>query len=400
MGGGCASPVETATGEIRMTNQYIVSDFDLFGGLHCETSAVRKIYLYNDLSISEELLFGLGGGIGFIYWYVKQMPAPMVGGRGGGRYFIEDAVRRTNSSLTIRRTTSSKKGHAWLLEELQAQQPVVIYADMAYLPYTGVPEDAHFGQHAFVVYGIDEETHTVFISDRGKREVTVTIEELQRARASKFPPWPPQHALFDFEFPATLEITCEGIMDALNATVNGMINVPIRNIGLKGIQKWADLIVEWPKLFPGDKLWHALQQGFIYIETGGTGGSAFRPMFVRYLQEIDEHFPFKGLDAVIEKYQKAAEIWSEIAVHLLPDEYPNLRQVREWILEQNRIGEERPSDALDQIQEINRAIDENADQIMEEVAQAPAFLPQAQEWILRLYEIERGAIQLLQQTIN
>jgi hypothetical protein len=178
-----------------------------------------------------------------------------------------------------------------------------------------------------------------------------------------------------------------------------MANAPIRNIGLKGIQKWAGLIVEWPKLFPGNKLWHALQQGFIYIETGGSGGSAFRTMFVRYLQEIDEHFSFTGLDAVIAKYQKAAEIWSEIAKRLLPDEHPHLRQVREWILEQNRIGEERPPDAINRIHEINRAIDENKDRIMAEVAQASAFLPQAQEWILRLYEVERGAIQLLQQTI-
>ena len=189
-------------------------------------------------------------------------------------------------------------------------------------------------------------------------------------------------------------------MDALTATVNGMVNPPIRNIGLKGIKKWSDLIVQWPKLFPVEKLGQALQQGFIYIETGGTGGSAFRPMFARYLKEVHEHFPLTGLDAVISKYEESARIWSEIAVRLLPDEYPNLRQVRKWILEQNRIGENQPPGALDRIHEINHKIDANIDQIMAEVAEAPVFLPRTQEWILQLYEVEREAIHLLQQTIS
>lgn len=383
-----------------MTNRFIVSDFDLFGGIHCETSAVQKIFLYNDLRISEELLFGLGGGIGFIYWFVEQMPAPIIGGRGGGRYFIEDAGRRINISISIRRTTSSKKGHTWLLDKLQAQQPVVLYADMAYLPYTGVPEAAHFGQHAFVVYGIDEEADKVFISDRGKRGVTVKVDELKRARASKFPPWPPQNALFDFEFPAKLEITREMIIEAITATVDGMLNAPIRNFGVKGIQKWANFIVQWPTLFPGEELWHALYQGFTYIETGGTGGSGFRPMFTRYLSEVNERFPFSGMDAVISKYEEAAKIWSEIANHLLPDEYPHLRQVREWIIEQSRIGEEQAPGALDRIHKINQAIDADMNQILAEVAQAPKFLPTTRKWILHLYEVEWNAIQLLQDTIS
>ena len=235
-----------------MSKRYVIDDFNLFGGLHCETSAVRKVFLYNDLPISEEMLFGLGGGIGFIYWYMKQMPAPMVGGRGGGRYFIEEAARRAGVTLTIQRTTSTKKGHTRLLEKLSSKVPAVIYADMAYLPYMGVPEDAHFGQHVFVIYGVDEDADIVYISDRAKRGVTVTVNELKRARASKFPPWPPQHAIFDIDLPSQLTITQKMVREALHQTVQGMMNPPIRNIGLKGIQKWAKLILKWPDLFQGE----------------------------------------------------------------------------------------------------------------------------------------------------
>ncbi len=337
-----------------MSNRYIISDFNIFGGLHCGTSAVRKIFLYNELPITEEMLFDLGGGIGFIYWYVKQMPAPMVGGRGGGRYFIEDAARRAGVTLEVLRTTSSKKGHAWLMEKLAQNEPAVIYADMAFLPYMGVGEDAHFGQHVFVVYGVDEQEDVVYISDRALREITVTVDELKKARASKFPPWPPQHAIFNFHLPKKLVITKDMVIEAMQQTVERMLNPSIRNIGLKGIEKWSKLIVKWPILFPGKKLLDALYQGFIYIETGGTGGSAFRPMFARYLQEISEQFSMPGLDAVIAKYEEAARVWSEVATLLLPDEYPMLKCARELIVEQNRISEEQPPGATGKLHAMNQ----------------------------------------------
>jgi len=383
-----------------MSNRNVIKNFNLFGGLHCETSAVRKVFLYNDLPISEEMLFGLGGGIGFIYWYVKQMPAPMVGGRGGGRYFIEDAVRRAGATLKVRRTTSSKKGHTWLLEKLESKEPAVLYGDMAYLPYMGVPENAHFGQHVFVVYGVDEAADVVYISDRGKRGVTVTVDELKRARASKFPPWPPQHAIFDFHLPSQLTITQKMVQEALHFTVDTMTNPPIRNLGLKGMKKWAELIVKWPELFPREQLWHALCQGFIYIETGGTGGSSMRPMFTRYLREVSELFSMKGMERAIAKYEEAGSIWSEIAISLLPNEYPILRKVRKWLLEQNQLDEAQKAGALQRMLEINHEIDTHKDEIMAEITHASEFLQTTQEKILQLYEIEKEAIQLLQDVIQ
>lgn len=378
-----------------MSNRFVIDDFNLFGGLHCETSAVQKVYRYHGLPITEEMLFGLGGGIGFIYWYVKQMPAPMVGGRGGGRYFIEDAVRRTGASLVVKRTTSGKKGHIRLLEKLANNEPAIIYADMVYLPYMGVSEDAHFGQHVFVVYGVDEEADIVYISDRANRGVTVRIDELKKARASKFPPWPPQHAILNLELPEQLNITKKMVNESIHHTIDGMLNPPIRNIGLKGIKKWAKLIVKWPELFPGENLWNALYQGFIYIEVGGTGGSAFRPMYARYLQEVSELFPKYRLDAVIAKYQEAARIWSKIATLLLPDEYPMLRQARKLIWEQNRISVEQAPGATERLHAINRELTSNMDKILIEVADAPKFLAITQEWILQLYEVEKEAIELL-----
>ena len=47
---------------------------------HCITGSMRHVYAYNDHDISEEMLLGIGGGVGFIYWHMKGAP-PIVGGR-------------------------------------------------------------------------------------------------------------------------------------------------------------------------------------------------------------------------------------------------------------------------------------------------------------------------------
>ena len=64
-----------------MAERFMVQGFEQFVGKHCETTALKRAFDRHGLSLSEELLLGLGGGIGFIYWYMKMMPSPFVGGR-------------------------------------------------------------------------------------------------------------------------------------------------------------------------------------------------------------------------------------------------------------------------------------------------------------------------------
>ena len=54
--------------------------FTALDGYHCQSSAVARIYHFNESPLSEELLFGLGAGMGFMYWHQKGVP-PFVGGR-------------------------------------------------------------------------------------------------------------------------------------------------------------------------------------------------------------------------------------------------------------------------------------------------------------------------------
>jgi len=86
----------------------------------------------------------------------KMMPSPFIGTRyGKGTDFPTNICRRIGAEVTIIETSSSKRGYDELKTLLRAGKPTVIYGDMVYLPYLAIPEVAHFGGHAIVVFGLD-----------------------------------------------------------------------------------------------------------------------------------------------------------------------------------------------------------------------------------------------------
>ena len=383
-----------------MTERLMVEGFKPFVGKHCETTALKRVLDYHGLSLSEEMLLGLGGGIGFIYWHMKNMPSPFVGGRSGkGTTFPTNICRRIGADVSIVETSSSNKGYEELKALLAEGEPAVVYGDMAYLPYFAVPEMAHFGGHVFVVFGLDEARDEVYIYDRGKKSVTVSIADLAKARGSKYPPFPPKHRLLKIKYPVKIGDLKEVIKESIRECCQNMLRPPIKNIGLAGMEKWSKLVVKWPEQFRGINLLGALMNGFIYIETGGTGGNAFRSMYAHFLEEASSIIDQPALKDVAEKMWKSAAIWSDIASGLMPDSWPNLKRMRKLMLEKNWLFEEQESGALPAMRKINRELDRLMAKAVEDLERTPTFLADVQQSILKCYEIEKKAFQTLSSII-
>jgi hypothetical protein len=119
---------------------------------HCVTGSMLHIYDFYDHEVSEDMLLGIGAGLGFIYWHQKGMP-PMFGGRGNvgrpGEEGLEIITgRRTGVRAEKFYTGSARKAEKTLLAMLEAGEPVMIVVDMGFLPYfEDLPEDFHFGGH-------------------------------------------------------------------------------------------------------------------------------------------------------------------------------------------------------------------------------------------------------------
>jgi hypothetical protein len=307
-------------------------------GNHCETCAARNVFAHAGLDISEEMLFGLGEGLGFIYWAMKCMPYPVIGYRNGtAGDVLEKACPRLGVGLRAVETKSEKSAYKNLRAMLAAGRPACIFVDMGFLPYTRLPEQVHFGGHAVTVFEVDEAAGAARLSDLMDAPQSVTLEDLRRARGSVYRPFPPKNRLMEFTFPEKLPDLGPPALDAIRANAGSFANPPIANLGLRGFGKFARELRKWPAAMPPEQLFGALVNAFTYIEIGGTGGGGFRPMYARFLREAQALTGEARLAEAADLYDRAGAAISALGVALLPEELPSLARVRRLLGEKERL---------------------------------------------------------------
>ncbi|GAG95770.1 unnamed protein product, partial [marine sediment metagenome] len=138
----------------------------------------------------------------------------------------------------------------------------------------------------------------------------------------------------------------------------------------------------------------------IYIEIGGTGGSAFRSMYARFLEKASLIIDKPALKEAAAMIWELAGVWSKIASGLLPDSWPNLKRMRQLMFEKNRLFEEQEPGALDAMIGINSELDELMTKAVEDLRKPPTFLTDVRQSILRCYQIESKTFQKLSSIIT
>lgn len=285
---------------------------------HCVTGSLLRVFAPNGIHISEEMLLGLGSGVGFAYFHIKGID-PFYGGRGNferpGVEGLEKTVsRRLGIEVESHVTSSRRKAEAGLFEMLEAETPAMVYVDMGFLPYLGLPDDYHFGGHTVAVVGYDPDQATVLVGDRDEAFHDVALEDLERARGSKFKPFPPQHKWYTFDFTDAHPPTSEGIWDSIRDVTSFMLEPPISNFGVKGIHKAAKQTVKWPEVLDEAALRRTCFNTSIFIDaTGGTGGGIFRYMYGRYLEEAAGITGVKRLAEIGNGFGEVGDLWEGVA---------------------------------------------------------------------------------------
>jgi hypothetical protein len=283
---------------------------------HCVTGSMRHVYVYNEHDISEDMLLGIGSGVSFSYWHFKGQ-TPFMGGRGGFRppYMEELTGQRTGVKIEFHTTSSARKARKALLEMLDADQPVMIQCDMGFLPYFDFGDtDYHFGWHVVVVCGYDPATEQVLIADRDRELHPVSMEDLEKARGSKYKPFPPQNKWYTFDFSEKRQPTADEVRQAIMEQVQPMLEPPISNVGVKGIRKAAQAVPKWPESLSADELKWTLFNTYIFISpVGGTGGGIFRYMFSRFLREAAAITGERQFEKSADEFQRIGDAWEELS---------------------------------------------------------------------------------------
>lgn len=242
----------------KINNMILFNNCPSLDGYHCQTNSLAKIYYYQGHSISEEMLLGLGSGMGFIYWKMKMGTDTYVfiGGRGNNKHFFNEVGNKTGVKIETISTASAKKAENDLLEKMNLKEPVMLFGDMGFLPWFDFPQDYHFGGHTFLICGYNWEG-SVLASDidnkgNGLKKgfyYPITLEQLSKARSSTYKPFPPKNIYLEFDFSQYHEPNTDDIYSAIQQTVKAQLDPPIKNLGVKGLRYTSREILNWPDLF-------------------------------------------------------------------------------------------------------------------------------------------------------
>jgi len=280
---------------------------------HCVSGSMVRVYRQMGSGISEDMLLGIGQGVGYIYWHQKGC-APFLGGRTNPRIGMEAlAGKRTGVRITKHVTTSKKKASMALFETLNRGKPLMAQVDMGFLPYLNL-HGGHFGGHSITVWGYNSDDNRVLVADRDTEMHSIPLEALEKARSSQYRPFPPQNAWWEFEEDCLRLPTKEEVRLSVAGQCDAMLDPPVSNMGVPGIEKTASMVSRWPAAMTARELRGAMFSCNISISAdGGTGGGIFRKMFAGFLEEAAELLGDGRVADCSIKFMAIAEKWEGLA---------------------------------------------------------------------------------------
>lgn len=286
-------------------------------GSHCLTSALRDIFDYNGLQLSEDMCLGLGSGYGFIY--VRQADVCIFGGRGGN---LESNICNV---LGIKMKALQTEDGDYAMEAVKKSVnqgvPVLLDVDMTHLPYLAerfqITSDFRFGGHKLIFAGYDDKKQQAFLYDYLWKNVqVVNTNDLKKARGSQIKPVSPDNTWMTFAFPSRIIPLHIAVKNAISYNVQQMMYPVGIGIGHKALVRFAREIKIWPKVMKPERLKREMFIANMTFEKIGTGGGNFRRMYSRFLREAADLLSMPELKVACEIFAALGNLWKEFSAKL------------------------------------------------------------------------------------
>lgn len=390
-----------------------IRNYNQFGGQHHESAALRNILAHWGVTaphtgqpLSEPLLFGIAGGIAATYYFSSITPQPRFAPiwRNMGN-FAEVVCDKLHLTTHVSETSSNKVAERDLKAFLEGGDPVIVWGDMASMPYHALPDEwIRFFRHVFVVYGYDDASDQFMIADRASVPLTITSAELQASR----------RAIGYFKRRGQVIEPVDEI-EGLPAAVISGIRVVCQSIiapkgaghsGLNGLQRWADSLVNhrnkrsWPLMLAArGPLFDSLCSIYYFGEMRGTGGGAYRNMYADFLDEAAVITNKPGLHDAAELYRAAAQAWRTLDEAALPDDIAPLAGARSLIAQRTALYEQYGAARLDEMNAITERLWQLRTELDREASptspEVDALLANLRDHVLRVHDAEKEAAELL-----
>ena len=279
-----------------------------FEGQHCETTATGTLLRQLNIELSEPMLFGLGEGLGFIFWNMKTMDFPFIGGRVKTDLLTQNIARNLNLELTVKETSSVIKAWDNVKELIDNGKVVGLKLDCFHLQYFSRP--FHFAGHYVAIYDYDNENAFLVDTKQQGGQVKTSLKSLELARAEKGPMSSKNLFYIINKTDKNFDLK-EAIITAVRNNATDYLNPPIKNIGYKGILKTSTEIIKWFKVSKDIKT--EFKASAIMMEKAGTGGALFRNLYRDFLKESYDSLKLDELKSGHKAFIEIAQLWTSVS---------------------------------------------------------------------------------------
>ena len=280
-------------------------------GQHCETTTLGTLLCHEGLDLSEPMLFGLGEGLGFVYWDARNMDFPFLGGRTKPTTITRTVAGRLGLTLQIQETASPRKAWQNVTATLADGRPVGLQLDSYHLDY--FTTKVHFGGHFVALYGYDDtHAHLIDTAQQGGA-VTTTLTSLARARDARGP-MTARNLSYTVTRPTGRPDLGDAVRASIRSNADAFLNPPIANLGYRGIAKAARQVTRW--LDRSSDPARDLTLAAALMEHGGTGGALFRAMYRDFLAECTTIVDDADLRLGHQMYAEIAPLWTQVSQHV------------------------------------------------------------------------------------
>lgn len=400
----------------------VLKNYHHFDGRHRETGPIRNVLAYQGKAaphsgqpISEPLLMGISGGITvgyFLFEYKGYLPHIALLTRNTFDP-LDTLLERLALPREVLQTSKPETAMKNLLDVLESGHPALVWVDLFSLPYNLLNPTQMWAMVPVVVYGVEGDT--VYIADRANQPLTITVEELMKARGrvkdDKF-------RVMDLDTPDMDKLPAavlKGIWQCISLFTDAPPKGKRDNFGLAALQHWADMLVNtrnkhsWERYFPvGSRLYNALagdlgQPGlFDWIMIWGGSDEAERALYADFLDEAALILNKPDLKAASELFRQSAQVWNALALDVLPDNMPLLKETRELKLQKQvlfRAGQSTIEERKAMNNRLKQLKEAAATDFVMSDADYKAFREKLREHVLHIYEIEKSAVDAMQAAV-
>jgi len=286
----------------------IIKGFKPFAGQHCETTATGSLLNQLGIELSEPMLFGLGEGLSFIFWNMKLMDFPFIGGRIKPGAITQNLAKNLKLELEVKETSSVKKAWKNVADHLDNGIAVGLQLDCYHLDYFATK--IHFAGHFVAIYGYDDEYAYLVDTKPQGGKVKTSLKSLELARSEKGP-MSAKNLMYSLHNTNKHYNISEAIINAISSNAKEYLNPPIKNIAYKGILKTSAEVKKW---FKNSKdIEGEFGTTAILMEKAGTGGALFRNIYRDFLKESYELTGLKPLHTAHVAFIEISKRWTEVA---------------------------------------------------------------------------------------